>query len=362
MRIQISMVWFFCGVLAAADFHIYAPSPMTETLWVVKASEQGETLSLQVIEKAALGYAGRAIVAHSQQPCLYVAAGSVKEKEAHKGALIRLNADGRVAVVEHQPMVNGAGYLSLDRQNHFLLSTHYSDGEVSVYALDEKGQIGKRVAHEKMPHPFSHAILTSPDNAFVYIPFVKEHNALLQYRFDASTGSLTALTPHNAMPPAGTGPRHLVYHPTLPLVYFSNEQQVGVSVYRRADHGTLTLVQVCDALSAHEVKEGLSASDIVNTPDGKYIFTGIRGGNNDFDKVARYQLLDDGTLHLLGLTPTDKTPWGFTLSPDGHYLIVTAQQGGTLTVYRIGNDGTLTTAAAVTCDKGMVDVVCRPAP
>ncbi len=361
MKIQALICMWFCGVLAAADFHIYAPSPTASTLWVIKAQEQGEMLSLQVVEKTALGFAGRAIVAHPQQPWVYVAAPPGKEKETIKTALIRLKADGSVALVEPQANSNGAGYLSLDHQHRFLLGSDYGAGEVSVYSLDEKGQVGKRVSYEKMPNPYSHAILTSPDNAFVYIPFVKEHNALLQYRFDANTGSLTALTPHNVMPPAGTGPRHIVYHPTLPLVYFSNEQHLGLSLYRRAEDGTLSIVQVCDALSANEKVDGMTASDIVITPDGKFIFTGIRGGKNDFDKVARYQLAADGTAKLLGLTPADKTPWGFTLSPDGRYLMVTASVGGTLTVYRIGNDGTLTKAAAVACDKGMVDVVCRPA-
>jgi len=77
----------------------------------------------------------------------------------------------------------------------------------------------------------AHCILTTPDNKFVYVPYVKGNNAIYQYRFDAESGQMTALEPKNANPPEGTGPRHMSYHPTKPVVYFSNEQHLGVSAY-----------------------------------------------------------------------------------------------------------------------------------
>ena len=43
----------------------------------------------------------------------------------------------------------------------------------------------------------------------------------------------------DAGPPADSGPRHLVYHPRLPLLYFSEEQSLGVSIYRRGEDGRL---------------------------------------------------------------------------------------------------------------------------
>ena len=52
----------------------------------------------------------------------------------------------------------------------------------------------------------------------------------------------------NANPPAGTGPRHIAYHPTKSIIYFSNEQHLGVSAYDITKSGTLKLRQVCDAV------------------------------------------------------------------------------------------------------------------
>ena len=114
-------------------------------------------------------------------------------------------------------------YLSLDRTSRFLLGADYGEGFVDVYALNESGTPGKRVTALNEGRSTAHCILTTPDNRFVYVPYVKENNAIYQYRFDAESGQLTALEPKNANPPEGTGPRHMAYHPTKPVVYFSNE-------------------------------------------------------------------------------------------------------------------------------------------
>ena len=105
-------------------------------------------------------------------------------------------------------------YLSLDRTSRFLLGADYGEGFVDVYALNESGTPGKRVTALNEGRSTAHCILTTPDNRFVYVPYVKENNAIYQYRFDAESGQLTALEPKNANPPEGTGPRHMSYHPT----------------------------------------------------------------------------------------------------------------------------------------------------
>ena len=188
---------------------------------------------------------------------------------------------------------------------------------------------------------------------------MKENNAIYQYRFDAKTGTLTPLKQKNANPPAGTGPRHIAYHPTKPVVYFSNEQHLGVSVYNRTASGMLKLRQVCNAVGKDRSKRGLSSSDILMTPDGRYVFAGIRGHQQDFDRISRYRVKPDGSLELLGLTQADKIPWGLTLSPGGRYLLVTAFKSATLTAYAIGADGGLKKVASLSWDRSISDLEAR---
>lgn len=309
-----------------------------------------------------LGFAGSTIAAHQTLPVLYVAApttqnGGVESFAA--GAVVRLEADGAVAQVDPVRLEHGYAYLSLDRRDRFLLGVNYRAGQVDVYRMKPDGSIGDCVTQLDEGRMNAHCILTSPDNRFAYIPYVKKTNALFQYQFDPDSGSLESLTPKNANPPEGTGPRHMAYHPTLPVAYFSNEQRVGVTVYDREDSGQLVLKQICDAMAQKQPRDGVSSSDIVITPDGRFVYIGVRGAKQNLDRIARYRVLEEGELQFLGLTAADETPWGLALSPDGRLLFVSAFRGETLTAYSIGYDGALTKAATLPWPKQISDLICR---
>ncbi len=315
-------------------------------------------MELTVESKVDFGFELRAIALHPTKPLLYVAPSGAKPGEA-QAAAVRVNERGGYSGHTPFTLKHGSAYLSTDRANRFLLSADYFSGAVDVYALDEAGTPSKWVAGRDEGRKNAHCVLPSPDNRFVYIPYVKETNALLQYRFDAGTGSLTPMDPWDAVPPAGTGPRHMAYHPKLPVVYFSNEQHLGVSVYDSDREGRLKFRNVCDAVTDSEPKDGVSSSDLVMDASGRFLFAGIRGHSREFDWITRYRIEANGDVRLLGRTPADKIPWGFTLSPGGEYLIVTAYEGGTITAYRIGKGGELGRCGVLSCDKGIADIVAR---
>ncbi|MEZ6124176.1 MAG: beta-propeller fold lactonase family protein [Planctomycetaceae bacterium] len=343
--------------LASEAFRVYAPSSKTNTLWIVDAVPKADGgLELKVAEKRNLGFNGRVIAAHPKEPLLYVASGE-GERGKVPGAVVTLARDGGYASHQRVDLNDDAAYLSLDRSGAFLLGVSYGNGRLNVYRLGEDGLPGKAVATVDEGKKEAHCVLISPNNQFLYIPYVKSNLALFQYRFDASTGAVTPLDPHNANPPVGTGPRHLVYHRTLPMVYFTNEQGIGLSTYERRPDGQLVLKQDIAILPESMSKDGLSASDLEITPDGRFIFAGLRGHSQDFDRIARYRVREDGQAELLGLTSADKIPWGLTLSPDGNYLLVSAYTGATLTAYRITNEGDLQKAASLTWDAEISDLL-----
>jgi 6-phosphogluconolactonase (cycloisomerase 2 family) len=343
--------------LAAEAFRVYAPSSKTQTLWMVEALPREDGgLELKLAEKRDLGFNGRIIAAHPKKPLLYVSGGG-GERGKVPGAVVTLAKDGSYASHQRVDLNDDAAYLSLDRSGAFLFGVSYGNGRLNVYRLDENGVPGKAVATVDEGKKEAHCVLVSPDNNYLYIPYVKGNLALLQYRFDASSGAVTPLTPANANPPVGTGPRHLVYHPTLPMVYFTNEQGIGLSTYERLSDGQLVLKQDIPILPEGMSKEGLSASDLEITPDGKFIFAGLRGHRQDFDRIARYRVGADGQAELLGLTPADKVPWGLALSPDGKHLVVSATTGATLTAYRITAEGGLEKAASLSWDAEISDLV-----
>ena len=365
MKLTLITILLGFGMSAAsfgADaFRVYAPCSKTQTLWIVDAVPKVDGgLELKVAEKRNLGFNGRVIATHPKKPLLYVAGGG-GERGKVPGAVVAFPRDGGYASHQRVDLNDDAAYLSLDRNGAFLFAVSYGNGRLNVYRLGEDGLPGKAVATVDEGKKEAHCVLISPDNQFLYIPYVKSNLALFQYRFDASTGAVTPLDPHNANPPQGTGPRHLVYHPTLPMVYFTNEQGIGLSTYQRSPNGQLALRQDIAILPEGMSKEGLSASDLEITPDGKFIFAGLRGHSQDFDRIARYRVREDGQAELLGLTTADKIPWGLTLSPDGNYLLVSAYTGATLTAYRITTQGDLEKVASLPWDAQISDLLTLPA-
>ena len=342
---------------AAEPFRIYAPSSKTQSLWIVDAVPKADGgLELKVAEKPELGIKGIVIAAHPKKPLLYVAAGG-GERGKVPGAVVTLAPNRSYASHQRVDLNDDAAYLSLDRSGSFLFGVSYGNGRLNAYRLGEDGLPGKAVATIDEGRKEAHCVLISPDNQFLYIPYVKGNLALFQYRFDASSGAITPLDPLNANPPKGTGPRHLVYHPKLPMVYFTNEQGIGLSTYERGANGQLTLRQDLAVLPEGMSKDGLSASDLEITPDGKFIFAGLRGHSQNFDRIVRYRVRDDGQAELLGFTPADKIPWGLALSPDGNYLLVSAFTGASLTAYRITAEGGLEKAASLPWDAEIFDLV-----
>ena len=350
-----------CGWLAAppvaigGDFMLYSPSGSKQRLLVVRARPTKDGVELEMARTVNLGFPGGTIAAHASQPLLYVSGGH--GEHGHNAAVVPLDEAGLPG--EPKPVTLDRGYASLstDRAGRFLLGCDYGSGAVDVYPLDAAGLPGKRVHGLDEGRKEAHCVLPSPDNRSVYIPYVKQNNALYQYSFDPATGSLAPLEPKDVGPPAGSGPRHLVYHPRLPLVYFSEEQGLGVSLYRRAEDGRLTLWQRSRAVPADVPASGMSSSDIVLTPDGRHLYTGIRGPDESTNVIACYAVGDDGGLTARGVVPADKTPWGMALSPDGRFLAVTGFGSATLVVYAIAADGSLTRAATLPWDERISDIV-----
>jgi 6-phosphogluconolactonase len=343
---------------AAEPFRIYSPSSKNNTLWIIQAIPKKDDLELKVAKKVKLDFPGRVITAHPEKPLLYVTA-TRGDPGKVPGAVVHLKKDGSYMNHKGIHFNDGACYLSTDKENKHLLGVSYGNGRLNVYPLDRMGIPGKAITTVDEGKREAHCVLLPPDGKNIYIPYVKGNLALLQYAYDGKTGKITPLEPKDAKPPLGSGPRHMAYHPTLPMVYFSNEQGIGLSTYRRAANGQLKVEQDISILPPGMSKLGLSASDLLITPNGKFLFAGLRGHRQDFDRISRYRVLEDGKAEFIGLTEADKIPWGLTLSPDGKFLFASATTGASLTAYRISKNGDLKKVASLAWDPGMSDLVAR---
>ncbi|GIT06358.1 MAG: hypothetical protein CM1200mP29_17690 [Verrucomicrobiota bacterium] len=119
--------------------------------------------------------------------------------------------------------------MATDQTGKTLLWASYSGGVVGSHAwqrmVSQPGALS-RIETQRC----AHAILTDTSNRFAFVPHTGP-NAVYQFRFDAKSGKLTKNDPLTASPATGLEPRHLAFHPKLPIVYCDDEKGDSVTAY-----------------------------------------------------------------------------------------------------------------------------------
>ncbi len=339
------------------SFLIFAPDRANQQLLSMTVSESGESVSITQNKPLSLPFSPAGTTVHPNGNQLIVTAGGNGPSHA---ASIEVLKEGELRLIASSKLNHPTGYTSIDRSGRYFMAAHYSTGAISVYGIDNNGTVGDEAYSFQTPNPEAHCILTTPDNRFVYIPCVKNNNALFQYAFDEATGQLSPLEPFNAMPPAMFGPRHVAYHPTLPIAYFSNEQQLGVSVYHIGTDGQLTDKQHATTFPRRspfeQGKRDLQASDLVLTPDGKLLFVALRDFGGNEDSVFAFRVETGGKLSHIGRTAVGDIPWKLDISPSGNYLIVRESGTNCFSVFKVQSDGSLNKAASIALATGANDM------
>ena len=129
---------------------------------------------------------------------------------------------------------------------------------------------------------------------------------------------------------AGSGPRHLAFHSTLPIAYLICELDATVEVLSYdKENGTFTNLDKI-ALTTEDQQAWGGAIRI--TRDGRFLYASNRG----FD--ALYTFSVDATSGLLTLVQTvdsyGSVPRDFHLSYDEAYIVVGHQESDNLTLFK----------------------------
>src|SRR5213592_3146080 len=167
------------------------------------------------------------------------------------GALTRLN---------EQPSEGGAPcFVSVDRSGRALLVANYAGGSVALLPIEANGALAPAqvVQHtgtgpnaERQEAPHAHCILPDASNRFALAADLGADRVFV-YRLDLDARSLRHIEEGDAVMRPGAGPRHLAFHPTLPLVFVANELDSTVATLRFVStRGTLSLLDTCSTLPA----------------------------------------------------------------------------------------------------------------
>ncbi len=247
-------------------------------------------------------------------------------------------------------------FLATDRTGRFLLSSYYADGKAAVHPLGDDGSVGAEATCVLDTDTGAHSIQTDRSNRFAYVPHIARQNdnvleppknipapnIIYQFRFDESSGTLAANDPPTLAQDDMIGPRHLTYHPSLDIVYFSNEQGCSVSSYTIGGDGRLTPLETVSTLPAG-VSERNTCSQIQFSPDGNLLFVPNRGHNS----IASFTVDGEGRLTPADHAATEAVPSAFSLDPSGRYVFAAGSATGQLASYSIdGKTGAMSPLGA----------------
>lgn len=224
-----------------------------------------------------------------------------------------------------------AAYLATDQTGKTLLWASYSDGLVGSHSLKENGEVKPGALSRIETKRCAHAILTDSSNRFAFVPHTGP-NAIYQFRFDAKSGKLTKNNPLTTSPAAGLEPRHLAFHPVLPIIYCDDEKGDSVTAYHfNLDTGQLKAFHSQSTLPTDFDGSQNTCADIEITSDGRFVYASNRGHNS----IAGFSVdAKTGKLTSIGQFVTGAIPRSFNLDPDNQWMIVAGQRSHDLHVYK----------------------------
>jgi 6-phosphogluconolactonase len=191
---------------------------------------------------------------------------------------------------------------------------------------------------DRQDAPHAHCIITDRNNRYAFAADLGA-DRIYQYALDPVAGHISAEPVHLYDVFAGSGPRHLAFHPSGRWLYVTGELSSTLIVYAYdQDAGMLFEPKQMSLLPPGFEGEN-TASEVAVSPDGRFVYAANRG----HDSITVFRVGDEsGTVTLAGHCATGGSfPRHFALDPSGEWLVAANQKGDSLTSFRVDPDSGL---------------------
>ncbi len=258
---------------------------------------------------------------------------SAYQLDAKNGKLSFLNS--------YQFGTNGPCYITTDNYGQFIFTANYNDGYVKAFpilpdgSLDSKSQliqhVGSSTVKGRQDIPHVHSTVLSPDNKYLLVQDLgTDYIEVYPIHFSSKDAPLGKVLDSCKMP-AGSGPRHLVFHPTKKDKAYVIQEISGAVTLLNFNKGKLKIEQTIQ-LNTEGFKGENRAADIHISPDGNFLYGSNRGEAND---ISIFSIDKTGHLLYVGKQSTlGKSPRNFTIDPTGNFLLVANQQSDEVVIFK----------------------------
>ena len=274
---------------------------------------------------------------------------SVRNKKQSGIQTFKISGDGKLTEAGFGKTPAFCGFLSVDGSGKYVFASHYGEGKVSYYELEDGIYKGKVLGFEATDAR-AHSALIDRKNKYVYVPHTSPNKV---YQFAFNDGKLSPLNPASADGPDNENnyhePRHLAIHPSKELIYTSNERGGGISSWKIDSQGKLSLWQTFQSLPK-DFDWKAAASDIQISADGRFAYIANRDNTDrksptGNDSVASFLIDKDSgkILKRTGITSVGRHPRSLRIDKTGKFLYGAGVNSSNITLYKISQeDGSLT--------------------
>ncbi len=237
-------------------------------------------------------------------------------------------------------------HAALSPDGRTLAVANYSSGSVTLWRLDRDTGLlvgePQKIAHQgsgpnqrRQTEPHAHWVGFAQSGRILHAVDLGA-DAVFAHRVDPATGRVTdSSIAYRAAP--GSGPRHLAWHPRLPVAYLFAELANTVTLLRANRDGSFSAGATLSTLPAGYDGPSSGAHIAVNRA-GTHLYLSNRG----HDSIGVFAIGSDGALTLIQHVGCGgHWPRLFLLREDRGELLVANERSGNVAVLRIQSDGRL---------------------
>ncbi|MBM7691007.1 6-phosphogluconolactonase [Peribacillus deserti] len=254
-------------------------------------------------------------------------------------AVYSVNKDtGELSLINQEVSEGGSPcHVDVNADLTAVVSAKYHNGTVDSYLLNKDGSLNpvtSVIAHEgsgpnkdRQEKAHAHFSGFTPDQKYAAVVDLGI-DKLITYQV-TENGELSEVSRLSVK--AGSGPRHLEFHPNGKFAYLMTElsNEVIVLSYNQ-ENGEFKEIQYISAIPAdfHENSQG---SAIHVSSDGRFVYAGNRG----HDSIAVFSVNEETfELSLVEYTSTEGSwPRDFAFDPTEKFLIASNQESSSLVLY-----------------------------
>lgn len=326
MAARSSHLAVYVSAAGSGDIHVLRPHG---GLQVPGSADQPESdRHWQTVQRLALGGAIMPMAFSPRRDRLY----AVNRSAPFTVHTLAVDANtGHLSPLGTSPLAGNMVYVSTSLDGQCLLTSSYGEDLIAVNAIEANGLVGPTLQVLNTPRQ-AHAICPAPDGQHVWVSCLGA-DQLLCYQLDSAPDHAAApLSPEPVLHHpcrAGSGPRHLAFHPNGRWLFVINELDGSVDGLALGEGSKPPTPLSHARILPPDLSAEPWSAELRISGDGQWLFATDR-------RAATLSALRidtaTGQLTLVDCLQTDALPRSFALSPDGLTLFVASQETGRLSI------------------------------